>query len=77
MKADLITKPIPAVQFQHLRNMLGVKVLRSTESSVSVSVVANAPRHAFSHKRWKLKWYGVAAPLERSLVQYPVTAIKS
>uniref|UniRef100_A0AAV1V977 Copia protein n=1 Tax=Peronospora matthiolae TaxID=2874970 RepID=A0AAV1V977_9STRA len=48
MKADLMTKPIPAVQFQHLRNMLGVKVLTSAEASGSV--VTNAPRHAYSHK---------------------------
>ena len=48
MKADLMTKPIPAVQFQYLRNMLGVKVLNSAEASGSVEI--STPRHDFSHK---------------------------
>ena len=47
MKADLMTKPILAVQFQHLRNMLGVKVISSAETSGSA--VLNAPRYKCSH----------------------------
>ena len=48
MFTDLMTKPIPAVQFQYLRNMLGVKVLNSAEASGSVEI--STPRHDFSHK---------------------------
>ena len=47
MKADLTTKPIPVVPFQHLRDMLGVKVLSSAEASKIT--VTNAPRHECSH----------------------------
>ena len=48
MKADLMTRPVPAVQFQHLRNVLGVKVLSSAEASGSV--VIDLPRHVYLHK---------------------------
>uniref|UniRef100_A0AAV1T0Y1 Reverse transcriptase Ty1/copia-type domain-containing protein n=1 Tax=Peronospora matthiolae TaxID=2874970 RepID=A0AAV1T0Y1_9STRA len=37
MKADLMTKPIPASQFQCLRSMLGIKAPRSAEASGSVA----------------------------------------
>uniref|UniRef100_A0AAV1U9F8 CCHC-type domain-containing protein n=1 Tax=Peronospora matthiolae TaxID=2874970 RepID=A0AAV1U9F8_9STRA len=37
MKADLMTKPIPASQFQYLRSMLGIKAPRSAEASGSVA----------------------------------------
>ena len=47
MKADLMTKQIPAVQFQYLRKMLGIKVTSSAEASGRV--VTNAPRHECSH----------------------------
>ena len=42
MKADLMTKPIPAAQFEYLRGMLGINTTRSAESSGSV--VEDAPR---------------------------------
>lgn len=42
MKADMMTKPIPAVQFEFLRNMLGIQGSRTAESSGSVD--KNAPR---------------------------------
>uniref|UniRef100_A0AAV1VHL5 Copia protein n=1 Tax=Peronospora matthiolae TaxID=2874970 RepID=A0AAV1VHL5_9STRA len=43
MKADLMTKPISAAQFDYLRGMLGIKTPRSAGSSGSV--VDDAPRH--------------------------------
>ena len=42
MKADMMTKPIPAVQFEYLRNILGIQALSAAESSGSV--VKEAPR---------------------------------
>ena len=36
MKAELMTKPISAVQFEGLRNKLGIKPPSATESSGSV-----------------------------------------
>uniref|UniRef100_A0AAV1T0V2 CCHC-type domain-containing protein n=1 Tax=Peronospora matthiolae TaxID=2874970 RepID=A0AAV1T0V2_9STRA len=44
MKADLMTKPIPASQFQYLRSMLGIKAPRSAEASGSVT--KEMPRQA-------------------------------
>uniref|UniRef100_A0AAV1VFB9 Copia protein n=1 Tax=Peronospora matthiolae TaxID=2874970 RepID=A0AAV1VFB9_9STRA len=43
MKADLMTKPISAAQFDYLRGMLGIKTPRSAEASGSV--VNDTPRH--------------------------------
>ena len=42
MKADMMTKPIPAVQIENLRNILGIQALSAAESSGSV--VKEAPR---------------------------------
>ena len=42
MKADMMTKPIPAVQFEHLRRMLGV-IAPGVESSTSVGEEAARP----------------------------------
>lgn len=42
MLVDIMTKPIPAAQFDYLRGMLGIKAPRSAESSGSV--VEKAPR---------------------------------
>lgn len=36
MKADMMTKPIPAPQFEHLRDMLGIQGSTAVESSGSV-----------------------------------------
>ena len=43
MKADLMTKPISAVQFEGLRNKLGIKPLHAAESSGSVEEKASRP----------------------------------
>ncbi|CEG37060.1 FOG: Transposon-encoded proteins with TYA, reverse transcriptase, integrase domains in various combinations [Plasmopara halstedii] len=43
MKADMMTKPITAAQFDFLRKMLGIKQPITAESSGSV--VEEAPRH--------------------------------
>uniref|UniRef100_A0AAV1TYI0 Uncharacterized protein n=1 Tax=Peronospora matthiolae TaxID=2874970 RepID=A0AAV1TYI0_9STRA len=48
MNADLMTKPIPAAQFEYLRGMLGIKTPRSADSSGSV--VKDTPRHDVSEK---------------------------
>ena len=42
IKADMMTKPIPAVQFEHLRRMLGV-IAPGVESSGSVGEEAARP----------------------------------
>ena len=42
MKADMMAKPIPAVQFEYLRNIIGIQALSAAESSGSV--VKEAPR---------------------------------
>ena len=44
MLTDLMTKPIPAVQFGALRSKLGIQASVAIESSGSV--VKDAPRHA-------------------------------
>ena len=49
MKADMMTKPIPAVQFEHLRHMLGV-LAPSVESSGSVGEKAARPNEATTGK---------------------------
>ena len=49
MKADMMTKPIPAVQFEHLRHMLGV-LAPSVESSGSVGEKATRPNEATTSK---------------------------
>ena len=43
MKADMMTKPIPAIQFEHLRRMPGV-LAPSVESSGSVGEDTSRPR---------------------------------
>ncbi|CEG41664.1 copia partial [Plasmopara halstedii] len=43
MKADMMTKPITATQFDFLRKMLGIKPPSTAESSGSF--VEEAPRH--------------------------------
>ncbi|CAI5746908.1 unnamed protein product [Peronospora destructor] len=44
MKADIMTKPIPAAQFEYLRGMLGIQASTAVKSSGSVAKIA--PRQA-------------------------------
>ena len=50
MKANIMTKPITVIQFQRLRNTLGIKAPKSAESSGSV--VEEAPRPEVETERY-------------------------